>query len=446
LTLVFSSLSAIAQQRPSVHYHIVGKTYNLNEIVSVGGVIYRANASGVTTTPPSVDWIDITGGFDLSGHDVVELDDVTDAGSGAIITVAERASIVTNNSKVTFPEAPNDGQEYARRSLGWTVVTGGGAGVAIATVPEINTGTDNTKAISPFGLAGSQIQADVTTNNSKISYTDAAAVSANTSKVTNATHTGEVTGSTALTIAANAVETSNILNGTIDILDLDAALQTTAGLADSALQSEVDGSITNEIQDLTLVGNTLAISSDPNTDVDLSGYLDNTDTQLSDAQVATAATNEGFVTGAHTTAEAGIITKSDYEALTGPQQLALPEGTSIVWPDAPVTATQGGVVYVSPTTTGSITLPGDEGNHLELTLTGDVTLNVFSTPQAYAVYTLEIKQDGAGLHTVTWVGFDHSGGIVSSMTLDPNAVDIYTIRYNGSAFQVLPAQNFLTVN
>ena len=32
-------------------------------------------------------------------------------------------------------------------------------------------------------------------------------------------------------------------------------------------------------QDLTLTGNTLAISGDPNTDVDLSGYLDNTDSQ-----------------------------------------------------------------------------------------------------------------------------------------------------------------------
>ncbi len=43
------------------------------------------------------------------------------------------------------------------------------------------------------------------------------------------------------------------------------------------LEVEVDGSITNEIQDLTLVGNTLAISSDPNTDVDLSGFVSTDD-------------------------------------------------------------------------------------------------------------------------------------------------------------------------
>jgi len=44
------------------------------------------------------------------------------------------------------------------------------------------------------------------------------------------------------------------------------------------LITEVDGSTTNEIQDLSLSGNTLSLSSDPST-VDLSPYLDNTDNQ-----------------------------------------------------------------------------------------------------------------------------------------------------------------------
>jgi hypothetical protein len=39
-----------------------------------------------------------------------------------------------------------------------------------------------------------------------VSYTDSAAVTANTAKVTNATHTGDVTGDTALTIAVDAVD------------------------------------------------------------------------------------------------------------------------------------------------------------------------------------------------------------------------------------------------
>lgn len=65
------------------------------------------------------------------------------------------------------------------------------AGIAeVATVAEINTGTDNTRFISPAGLAGSQLAADVATNNTKVS---------------NATHTGEVTGSGALTLDKTAI-------------------------------------------------------------------------------------------------------------------------------------------------------------------------------------------------------------------------------------------------
>ena len=47
------------------------------------------------------------------------------------------------------------------------------------------------------------------------------------------------------------------------------------------LTAEVDGSITNEIQDLSLTGNTLSLTDDATT-VDLSGYLDNTDDQTID--------------------------------------------------------------------------------------------------------------------------------------------------------------------
>ena len=52
--------------------------------------------------------------------------------------------------------------------------------------------------------------------------------------------------------------------------------------------SEVDGDITNEIQDLQLSGNILNITNNGiATEIDLSVYLDNTDTQLSDAEIAT---------------------------------------------------------------------------------------------------------------------------------------------------------------
>jgi len=42
------------------------------------------------------------------------------------ITAQQATDITTNNTKVTFPEAPNDGTQYARKSLGWEAVAGGG--------------------------------------------------------------------------------------------------------------------------------------------------------------------------------------------------------------------------------------------------------------------------------------------------------------------------------
>ena len=42
------------------------------------------------------------------------------------ITAQQATDITTNNAKVTFPEAPNDGTQYARKSLGWEAVAAGG--------------------------------------------------------------------------------------------------------------------------------------------------------------------------------------------------------------------------------------------------------------------------------------------------------------------------------
>lgn len=57
-----------------------------------------------------------------------------------------------------------------------------------------------------------QLIARIVANDAKISYTDSAAVALNTAKVTNATHTGDVTGSTALSIASGVVNQNELAN------------------------------------------------------------------------------------------------------------------------------------------------------------------------------------------------------------------------------------------
>jgi len=61
-------------------------------------------------------------------------------------------------------------------------------------------------------------------------------VAANTAKVTNATHTGDVTGSGALTIGTGKV-TNDMLAGSIDETKLDASVNTSLDLADSSSQA-----------------------------------------------------------------------------------------------------------------------------------------------------------------------------------------------------------------
>jgi len=65
----------------------------------------------------------------------------------------------------------------------------------------------------------------------------------------------------------------------------------------SSITAEVDGSITNEIQDLSLNGNILTITNTSNaSEIDLSKYMDNTDTQLTEKQVDEMTANNGFLT------------------------------------------------------------------------------------------------------------------------------------------------------
>jgi hypothetical protein len=77
-----------------------------------------------------------------------------------------------------------------------------------------HTGTQTASTISDFDTEVANNSA-VTANTAKISYTDAAAVALNTAKVTNATHSGDVTGATTLTIANSAVD-SDKLSTTLD--------------------------------------------------------------------------------------------------------------------------------------------------------------------------------------------------------------------------------------
>ncbi len=63
------------------------------------------------------------------------------------------------------------------------------------------------------------------------------------------------------------------------------------------LVDDADADPTNELQDLQLIGNVLTITNNGTaTSIDLSGYLDNTDTQLDETAVDAFVSNNGYIT------------------------------------------------------------------------------------------------------------------------------------------------------
>ena len=101
-----------------------------------------------------------------------------------------------NNVTVTFDGVTQHHDTYSLSGSTITFSTAPPLGVAV-------------EAVSG-GLESIGTPSDGTVTNAKLDSAQAAVIAANTAKVTNATHTGDVTGSTALTIAANAVDETKL--------------------------------------------------------------------------------------------------------------------------------------------------------------------------------------------------------------------------------------------
>jgi hypothetical protein len=99
---------------------------------------------------------------------------------------------------------------------------------------------------------------------------------------------------------ANGITALDTANWNNHIIDTDTQLDSTdianLGYNAGGITTEVDGSVTNEIQDLQLSGNNLTITNNGTaTTIDLSPYLDNTDTQLDETAVDAFVANNGYL-------------------------------------------------------------------------------------------------------------------------------------------------------
>ena len=111
-----------------------------------------------------------------------------------------------------------------------------------------------------FNIAGSVADGSISTtkladdavDNDKLADSIVAAIAANTAKTTNATHTGDVTGSTTLTIASGAVTNTKIAQNAVGTLSIAADAITNPLIADNAVEN---ANIANQAVTLSKIAN-----------------------------------------------------------------------------------------------------------------------------------------------------------------------------------------------
>ncbi len=161
------------------------------------------------------------------------------------------------------------------------------------------------------------------------------AVTANTAKVTNATHTGDVTGATTLTIAADAVTTAKIADDAVTADKLANSINSeiaanTAKVTNATHSGEVTGATALTIADNVVDEANLKISNTPTNGYVLTAQSGNTG-GLTWAEISSGNTTaNGMWEHAHTIASNYSITSGNNAIAAGP--ITINSGISVTIP------------------------------------------------------------------------------------------------------------------
>jgi hypothetical protein len=254
-----------------------------------------------------------------------------------------------------------------------------------------------------------------------------AVVSANTAKVTNATHTGDVTGATALTIAADAVTTAKILDDNVtadklaNSINTDIATGVTANTTANAALPKAGGTMTGNIShasDFTIdVAGDLLLDADGG-DIrmldDTTDFIKFTKDGNNSAIKAQVSDGDLILRGSDNGAQINALTLDMSEA----GKAAFNSGATF---GASVTSTTD----TDTSNTGSVTLDFAANQNFVLTLTGNVTLANPSTETVGQSGFITFIQDGTGSRTVgLGTDYETAGGAGLTLTSTASATDI----------------------
>ena len=233
------------------------------------GIVWVKNTAPSTLIFTNDAGTDTTLGAGGGGGITALTGEVTASGSGSVAATIANSAVTTakiNADAVTNAKIADDAvdtENIADDAITAALIDDGAVGTAAIA----------NDAVTEDKLANSLL-AEIDANTAKTGITSgqANAITANTAKVTNATHSGEVTGATALTIANDVVDEANlkVSNAPTNGYALTAQSGNTGGLTWAAMSGgssalpKAGGTMTGEIEATTITLN--AVPADPATD------------------------------------------------------------------------------------------------------------------------------------------------------------------------------------
>ena len=226
-------------------------------LVSLNGVIQKPNSG---TSVPSE-------GFAVSGTNIIFSSAPPTGADFFIITIGSSVGIgVPSNNTVTSAILQNGSVTTAKivdANVTNAKLANGSVQTSTISDSAVSTGKIADDAVTNAKIANGAVQtsqlADDAVTAGKLANSINSEIAANTAKVTNATHTGDVTGATSLTIASGAVTTAKIADDAVTA----AKLANTSVTAGSYGTASAIPAITVDAQGRITAASTNAVSIPP---------------------------------------------------------------------------------------------------------------------------------------------------------------------------------------